>query len=186
MTLAQSDADWIAGIAGEGVVTIGDPRLKAPTHEVDLGQDTMDLLDMMVVRLRDLNGAGLAAPQIGASVRVAVVEVRKTDVFSDRPEHPLIELINPTITHHSDTQVTDWEGCFSVPGLLGQVPRAEHITVEYTTRDGERVTRDYSGYVARVIQHETDHLDAIEFVDRMPDMHTLTTVQNWLDQRENA
>ncbi|GAB3160302.1 hypothetical protein GCM10027059_07990 [Myceligenerans halotolerans] len=186
MTLTHSNADWIAGIAGEGVVTIGDPRLKAPTREVDLGPDTMNLLDAMVARLRELNGAGLAAPQIGASVRVAVIEVRKTDVFPDRPEHPLIELINPTITRHSNSQASDWEGCFSVPGLLGQVPRAETITVEHTTRDGERVTRDYSGYVARVIQHETDHLDAIEFVDRMPDMHTLTTVQNWLHQRQNA
>ncbi|WP_125773065.1 peptide deformylase [Antribacter gilvus] len=183
MTLARSNTDWITGIAGEGVVTIGDARLKAPTSIVDIDQDTVSLLDSMVARLRALNGAGLAAPQIGASVRVAVVEVRRTDVFPDRPEHPLIELINPTITKRSTDEVSDWEGCFSVPGLLGQVPRAAHITVEYTTRDGERVTREYSGYVARVIQHETDHLDAIEFIDRMPDMDSLTTVQNWLINR---
>jgi peptide deformylase len=63
---------------------------------------------------------------------------------------------------------------------MGQVPRAEHMTVTYTTRDGRQVIEDYSGYVARVIQHERDHLDGIEFLDRMPSMQTVTTVQNYL------
>lgn len=134
----------------------------------------------MVSRLRSLNGAGLAAPQVGAPVRVVVVEVRRTDVFPDRPQTPLLQMVNPTIVERSESELLDWEGCFSVPGLMGQIPRAERVTVEYTTADDRQVVEDYTGYVARVIQHEVDHLDGIEFVDRMSSMQTLTTVQNYL------
>jgi peptide deformylase len=180
MTLPRSNQDWIDGIAGDGIVTIGDPRLKQPTAFVDNAPDVRELLAAMTGRLRGLNGAGLAAPQIGAAVRVVVVEVRRTDVFPDRPETPLLQMINPQVTSRSQAEVTDWEGCFSVPGLMGQVPRAEHITVTYTTPDGHQVTEDYQGYAARVIQHEVDHLDGTEFLDRMPTMETITTVQNYL------
>ncbi|MBB5866680.1 hypothetical protein F4553_000059 [Allocatelliglobosispora scoriae] len=81
----------------------------------------------MVDRLRSLNGAGLAAPQLGASVRAIVIEVRKTDVFSDRPEHPLLQMLDPQIVDHSEGTIVDWEGCFSVPGLMGLVPRYEAL-----------------------------------------------------------
>jgi peptide deformylase len=180
MTLPRSNQDWIAGIAGDGLVTIGDPRLKRATAHVDDVRDTEELLATMVSRLRDLNGAGLAAPQIGASVRVVVVEVRRTDVFPDRPETPLLQMINPVIIERSQFELTGWEGCFSVPGLMGQVPRTERVTVAYTTADGRQVTEDYEGYAARVVQHEVDHLDGIEFLDRMRSMQTITTVQNYL------
>lgn len=186
MTLAKSDRGWISGVAGEGIVTIGDPRLKAPTARVENVHDVDDLLTMMVDRLRTLNGAGLAAPQIGASVKVVVVEVRKTDVFPDRPECPLLEMINPVIVDRSETHLIDWEGCFSVPGIMGLVPRAETITVEYLSSSGDRITNEYTGYAARVIQHEVDHLDGVEFVDRMTTMQSLTTVQNYLDHHRHS
>lgn len=181
MKLAKSDRGWMFGVAGDDVVTIGDPRLKAETGAIDDVQDVADLLARMVDRLRDLNGAGLAAPQIGASIKVIVVEVRKTDVFPERPTSPLLQMINPTIVEHSGTIETGWEGCFSVPGLMGLVPRADTISVQYTSADGIDVTEQYSGYVARVIQHEIDHLGGIEFVDRMTSMESLTTVTNYLE-----
>jgi len=180
MKLAKSDRGWMSGIAGDDVVTIGDPRLKAETEAVDTVHKVTDLLTRMVDRLRELNGAGLAAPQIGASVKVIVVEVRKTDVFPDRPTSPLLQMINPVIVEQSGAIETGWEGCFSVPGLMGLVPRAETITVEYTSADGANAREQYSGYVARVIQHEIDHLNGIEFVDRMTSMKSLTTVTNYL------
>jgi peptide deformylase len=180
MPLHNSDDDWIKGIASDGVVTIGDPRLKALTAEVDAAH-AVDLLETLVARLRDLKGAGLAAPQIGASVKAAVIEVRKTDVFPDRPETGLIQVLNPVIIERSDETVLDWEGCFSVPGYMGVVPRAESLTVRYTDGTGETVTREFSGYVARVVQHEIDHLDGFVYLDRMPDMAGLTTTQNYLD-----
>ncbi len=180
MTLAKSDRGWMSGAAGEGIVTIGDPRLKAPTAAVTDPAEVADLLAGMVEGLRTLNGAGLAAPQIGASVKVVVVEVRKTDVFPDRPTSPLLQMVSPVIVERSASTLLDWEGCFSVPGLMGLVPRAEQITVEYLTPAGGHARERYSGYVARVIQHEVDHLDGVEFVDRMPDMTSLSTVTNYL------
>ncbi|MDQ1250748.1 MAG: peptide deformylase [Actinomycetota bacterium] len=186
MTLARSDAGWIAGTAGEGIVTIGDPRLKAPTAPVGDAAGAAELVRTMVERLRELNGAGLAAPQIGASVKAAVVEVRRTDVFPDRPTCPLMVMLDPVIVSRSENAVLDWEGCFSVPGIMGLVPRAETITVRYTDPDGREVTAEHHGYVARVVQHELDHLDAVEFVDRMRDMTSLTTVANYLAHHQRA
>ncbi|MEV6522329.1 peptide deformylase [Longispora sp. NPDC051575] len=180
MTLAQSDRGWISGTAGEGIVTIGDPRMKAPTRGVADVDDVAELLTTLVDRLRSLNGAGLSAPQIGVSVKVMVVEVRRTDVFPDRTECPLIQMVNPVIVARSHATIVDWEGCFGVPGLMGQVPRAETITVEYVSPDGKRVASEFSGYVARVIQHEADHLDGVEFLDRMTSLESLTTVQNYV------
>ncbi|MGH3717798.1 MAG: peptide deformylase [Pseudonocardiaceae bacterium] len=181
MNLAKSDRGWMSGVAGDDVVTIGDPRLKAETQAVDHVDDAAELIARMVSRLRELNGAGLAAPQIGASVKVIVIEVRKTDVFPDRPTSPLLQMINPVIVEKSGTTEIGWEGCFSVPGLMGLVSRAEAVTVEYTSAEGADVTERYSGYVARVIQHEIDHLNGAEFVDRMTSMESLTTVTNYVD-----
>ena len=90
-------------------------------------------------------------------------------------------MINSVIVVGSESVLVDWEGCFSVPGLMGLVPRVETITVEYRNPTGDLVVGEYSGYVARVIQHEVDHLDGVEFVDRMRDMRSLTTVQNYLE-----
>jgi len=181
VTEASSDRGWMSGVAGEGIVTIGDPRLKTPTATVEHPRDVAALLTAMVDRLRALNGAGLAAPQIGAAVRAVVVEVRRTDVFPDRPPSPLIQMINPRVVRVSPPDLMGWEGCFSVPGLMGRVPRAQAITVEYMTPNGQRVVEQYSDYVARVIQHEIDHLDGVEFVDRMTSMASLTTVQNYVE-----
>lgn len=181
MQLAKSDRGWMSGTAGDDVVTIGDPRLKRETKSVGDATEVAGLLDRMTSRLRELNGAGLAAPQIGASVKVVVVEVRKTDVFPDRPTSPLLQMINPVITERSGKTETGWEGCFSVPGLMGIVPRSDTIAVEYTASDGAHLTERYSGYLARVIQHEIDHLDSIEFLDQMTSMESLTTVKNYLE-----
>ena len=180
MELAKSDRGWIAGTVSDDVVTTGDPRLKAPTAFVDDVRDVAELLDRMTGRLRDLNGAGLAAPQLGVSVKAVVVEVRKTDVFPDRPTTPLIQMVNPEIVSRSDSTERGWEGCFSVPGLMGLVDRASSITVRYLSAAGGHCEERYSGYAARVVQHEIDHLDAVEFVDRMDSMQTLTSVQNYL------
>lgn len=186
MTLPRSDRGWISGVAGDGLVTIGDPLLKAFTATVENVADVGDLLETMIGRLRSLNGAGLAAPQIGAQVKAVVVEVRRTDVFPDRPECPLTCMVNPVILERGDGEMLDWEGCFSVPGLMGLVPRTGSVLVSYLDRDGLRIERAFEGYVARVVQHEIDHLDGVEFVDRMRDMTSLTTVQNYLDHHRDT
>ena len=94
-------------IVTNDLVTIGDPRLKSPTSEIEAGE-AQELLTTLTARLRELNGAGLAAPQIGVSVRAAIVEVRRTDVFPDRPETGLIQILNPTVLERTAETVLDW------------------------------------------------------------------------------
>ena len=139
----------------------------------------MQRVDRMVELLRDLKGAGLAAPQVGWSAAAAVIEVRRTAAFRERPESPLIVLINPVVNTMSDEIDVDWEGCFSVPGLMGRVPRPRHVEVTFIDRAGDERVEQFSGYVARVVQHELDHLDNKVFLDRMPSMDTLSTIENW-------
>lgn len=167
-----------------GIVTVGDPRLIvpcAPAGQADVGP----MLDRLAAVLRELVGAGLAAPQIGEPLRVAVVEVRRTPTFPDRPETGLIELVDPVVVERSDDVLVDTEGCFSVPGYVGRVPRAASVTIENTLRDGSRVTQVYEGYVARVVQHEIDHLDGRTYLHRMTDLTTFATTENWLAHRQD-
>jgi peptide deformylase len=180
MSQAKSNTKWMTGQAHESIVTIGDPLLKTPPQPIHDFEQSRALFDKMVGLLRELNGAGLAAPQIGESWEAIVVEVRKTDVFPDRPQSPLIMMANPRIIETCSEIEDGWEGCFSVPGIMGKVPRHRHIRVQYLSPDGTHCEEDYSGYVARVIQHEVDHLNAIEFVERMETMESLTTVANYL------
>lgn len=180
MSEVRSDVKWIAGQAHDDIVTIGDPALKCKASPIKDIDSSRDVVEHMISRLRGLNGAGLAAPQIGNSIAAIVVEVRKTDVFPDRPVSPLIVMLNPEITARSVEMVDDWEGCFSVPGIMGLVPRHVEISVKFQDINGKIAEQSYSGYVGRVIQHEIDHLDAVEFVDRMRSMESLTTVQNYL------
>jgi peptide deformylase len=137
-------------------------------------------LDGMVALLRELKGAGLAAPQVGWPAAAVVVEVRKTAVFPDRPESPLYVMVNPRIEVSSDVIEEDWEGCFSVPGLTGLVPRHQSVRVTYLDENGGQRREAFTGYVARVVQHELDHLAGTIFLDRMTSMGSITTVTNWL------
>ena len=125
-----------------------------------------DLKDSMVAA----GGAGLAAPQIGENVRVVIFEVDDNPRYPNREHIPFTVLINPELTPISTQQENDWEGCLSVPGLRGLVPRFPAI--RYTGYDpfGKRIDRSVDGFHARVVQHETDHLDGVLYPMRMKDM----------------
>jgi peptide deformylase len=139
----------------------------------------------MTETLRRLNGAGLAAPQIGINKRVIVVEVRKTDLFPDRPTSALLQMINPLIKILSDTTELGWEGCFSIPGIMGKVPRATEIEVTYATPEGATHQEKFCGYVARVIQHEVDHLDGVLYLDKVPSRDDLSTILDFRKHNGN-
>jgi peptide deformylase len=179
MPQAKSDLGWAAGKSALDIVTIGHPDLRKIADDFKSLQDLRHVVDTLVSRLRELNGAGLAAPQLGIRVPVAVVEVRKTDLFPDRPESPLYVLIRPVIEDASGPEEEGWEGCFSVPGLMGKVSRSSSIRVKFLTLEGEEKVETFSGYLARVVQHEIDHLNGKLFVDRMTSSTSLTTVDNW-------
>jgi len=180
VTQPDSDASWKTGGAHPDIVTVGDPALRRPVEPVDDLAGARGKLDGMVALLRELKGAGLAAPQVGWPAAAVVGEVRKTAVFPDRPESPLYVMVNPSIEVSSDEIEEDWEGCFSVPGLMGRVPRHQSIQVTYLDENGEQHEQHFTGYVARVVQHELDHLAGKVFLDRMTSMASITTVANWL------
>lgn len=141
------------------------------------------ICNMLTEKLRELQGAGLAAPQMGIPYRVFVVEVRKTLMFPDREESPLFEVINPRLEYLSREETTEFEGCFSVPGYVGQVPRARKVRVDWTSADGSKRSEVFEDYLARVFQHEMDHLNGCVYLDRMPDMSTLSTRENYMRAR---
>ncbi|MGH8902841.1 MAG: peptide deformylase [Egibacteraceae bacterium] len=167
-------------------MTVGDPLLRGGVQAVANPGEVAEILQRMVALLRQLRGAGLAAPQLGIPLALAVIEVRKTTLFPDRPESPLIQMTNPALTPITDELDLDWEGCFSVPGLMGLVPRYRTVHVSYADPAGRKVTQEYSGYLARVIQHEVDHLEGKLFLDRMESMATLTTVDNYIKFHHSA
>ena len=126
----QSDRQWMTGQAHAAIVLVGAPTLREGGQPVTDFAEASGIADTMTDLLRELNGAGLAAPQIGVAKAIIVVEVRKTDLFPDRPVSPLIVMVNPRIVSASEEVETGWEGCFSVPGLMGLVDRSKTIEVE--------------------------------------------------------
>jgi peptide deformylase len=153
------------------VLRMGDPRLwqvSAPVKEFNTQE-----LDQLLADMRDtmahLNGAGLAAPQIGVPLRVVIFGVRGNPRYPDVEEVPDTVLINPAITPLSSETEEGWEGCLSVPGMRGWVPRYTKLKYSGYDEHGKRFVREVSGFHARVVQHECDHLDGILYPMRIRD-----------------
>jgi len=162
------------------IVTIGDPVLREPAREVaagELGSDAVQtLIDDMIETMRDADGAGLAAPQVGVSKRIAVIEVREGNPrYPYKPPIPLTVIVNPELTPLDPTTFATNEGCLSIPNLRGDLERFENIGARWLDRDGEPHEEARRGLTAGTFQHEVDHLDGILFVDRMADMSSLST-----------
>ncbi|HWG68644.1 MAG TPA: peptide deformylase [Steroidobacteraceae bacterium] len=154
------------------VLKMGDPRLLAVAEPVNrFGTPALEaLLADMRDTMRDLNGAGLAAPQIGVGLRVVIFGFEVNPRYPDADPVPYTELINPHLTPVGDEQDEGWEGCLSVPGMRGLVPRYRHL--RYTGMDaaGSPIDRTVSDFHARVVQHEVDHLDGILYPRRIRDL----------------
>jgi len=161
---------------------MGHPVLRAKARALDAAEirspRLQQLIDDMLETMREYQGVGLAAPQVHASVRLFVAGLPpkkdRDDQDDDREDVPLMALINPEITPVGREIVEDWEGCLSIPEIRGKVPRSRHITVRAYDRTGKRVEMKVSNFTARVIQHETDHLDGVLFFDRMKSFESLT------------
>ncbi len=141
----------------EEVVRFDTPELRALIADME---DTMHALD----------GAGLAAPQIGVGLRVVIFGFDSNPRYPEAGSVPYTVLINPVLTPLSEEIEEGWEGCLSVPGLRGVVPRWRHLRYEGLDPEGRRIDRTVDGFHARVVQHETDHLDGILYPMRMKDM----------------
>jgi peptide deformylase len=153
------------------VLRMGDPRLlqrSQPVQRFDT-PELRALLQDMRDTMAHLNGAGLAAPQIGIGLRVVIFGVKANPRYPQAEEVPDTVLINPLIEPLSQEQVEDWEGCLSVPGMRGWVPRQARVRYSGCDEHGLRFERTVQGFHARVVQHECDHLDGILYPMRMRD-----------------
>ncbi|MEJ2573387.1 MAG: peptide deformylase [Gammaproteobacteria bacterium] len=168
------------------VLRMGDPRLLQVAEPVtefnaaELDALIQDMLDTMEA----LDGAGLAAPQIGVSKRLVIFGVEANPRYPDAEDVPTTILINPRLEALSKEMDEAWEGCLSVPGMRGLVPRVTQLRYSGYDRYGEPFTRDVSGFHARVVQHEYDHLDGILYPRRIRNMINFGFEDELFEQRE--
>ena len=174
------------------IVTAGDPILRAPSKLVSAGKirqpEIQTLIDLMRETMREAPGVGLAAPQIGRSLQLAVIEDREETLRElppaqlaerERKPVPFHVIVNPKLKLESAPELEFYEGCLSLPGLLALTPRARQVTVECLDHRGEPRIIRASGWYARILQHEIDHLHGALYIDRMRS-RSLTSVDNYM------
>ena len=151
------------------IVRSGDPILRTIAADVTnfLDEEIQNLIDTLIATAVAVDGVGIAAPQLSHSYRLFIMASRPNSRYPYAPVMEPTAVINPQIVSHSTEIVKDWEGCLSLPGIRGKVPRFDRIQVEYIDRNGELVNRELTGFIARIFQHELDHLNGILFVDRL-------------------
>lgn len=175
---------WESSLTIRSILKMGDPKLLTVSKLVDpidanaLAPLLQDMWDTMAAE----DGAGLAAPQIGIMQRVVIFGYQNNPRYPDAPAIPETVLINPEITPMDDGMEEGWEGCLSVPGMRGIVPRFQRIRYQGFDQFGNAIDRSVSGFHARVVQHECDHLDGILYPFRIKNMRnfgfTETLVEN--------
>ncbi|MGR8941791.1 MAG: peptide deformylase [Gammaproteobacteria bacterium] len=137
--------------------------------------ETRTLIAAMRATLACTQGVGLAAPQIGASRRIVIVASHPNPRYPHAPSMEPTVMINPRFEPLSDAKVIDWEGCLSIPGIRALVPRFKSIRIEYTDEQGGLIAASYEDFIARIFQHECDHLDGLVFLDRVENNQDIFT-----------
>jgi peptide deformylase len=161
------------------IVRLGHPALRTPAQTLPpahIGRpEVQALIDDMIETMHEARGVGLAAPQVGEEVQLFVYQA------AGPPELPLHVVINPMVTPQIREVIYDWEGCLSIPDLRGLVPRHPTVRVQGLDREGEPLDYVVSGFEARIVQHEYDHLNGVVFLDRMRDLRSLAYFDEWED-----
>lgn len=159
------------------VYQLGNPALREiakPIADVS-DREIQQLIDEMLVTLKESNGVGIAAPQVGRSLQLVIVASHPNQRYPKAPQMEPTAMINPKIISSSGETEKGWEGCLSVPMIRGLVPRYREIEVEYTDRQGDRQVAQLTDFVARIFQHEYDHLEGKVFLDRVENTLDLAT-----------
>ncbi|MBW4627758.1 MAG: peptide deformylase [Brasilonema octagenarum HA4186-MV1] len=169
------------------ILQLGEPILRQKGSFVENINDEQiqKLIDDLVTTVDQANGVGIAAPQVAQSSRLFIVASRPNPRYPNAPEMEPTAMINPKIIAHSTEIVKGWEGCLCVPGIRGLVPRYQEIEVEYTDRHGKTQKQEFTDFVARIFQHEHDHLDGIIFLDRLESTLDIITEQQYQKQLVN-
>jgi peptide deformylase len=164
------------------ICEVGNPilRLKAAAIADVKSNDVQKLIDCLIKALKQSKGVGIAAPQLGISQRLLVIASHPNIRYPKAPKMEPVALINPQILSHSEQIEKDWEGCLSVPRIRGLVPRYSSIEVAYTNRYGDREITTFEGFIARIFQHEYDHLEGKVFLDRVESTLDLISESEYL------
>lgn len=167
------------------ICRMGNPILRTTASDVKMGDIKSDNFTQLLLDLRDsmkhYGGIGIAAPQIGESLQVCVIELEKFNRYGEEIHLPFTVFINPVVRVLAPDEAGYWEGCLSVPGLRGFVERPQHIVVSYVNELGEAQELEAKGFLATVIQHELDHLFGKLYIDRVKDP-TLLAYQEEFDE----
>ncbi|GFO58430.1 peptide deformylase 2 [Geomonas silvestris] len=164
------------------IAQLGQPVLRKVTRDIadPAHPEVQALIDDMLVTVDDAHGVGLAAPQVFESLSLFVIASQPNPRYPKAPDLPPFALVNPELVWASDEKEKGWEGCLSIPGLRGIVPRHRKIGVRYLTRSGELREEEFSNFTARIFQHEFDHLKGIVFLDRMESPQELVTEKEYI------
>lgn len=152
------------------IAQLGQPVLREKAKPVTNVKDKkiQQLIDDLLVTVMDVNGVGISAPQVYRSLRIFIVASYPNPRYPNAPQMKPTPMINPRLISHSKKTKKDWEGCLSIPGIRGLVPRFTSVKIEYTSRNGKLVKTEYTNdFVARIFQHELDHLNGVVFLDRL-------------------
>lgn len=162
------------------VSQVGNPILRQIAQPIDrLNKPIQTLIDNLMATLLESNGVGIAAPQVAESYRLIIIASRPNPRYPNAPQMEPTVMINPRIISASDEIVKDWEGCLSVPGIRGLVPRHSAIAIEYCDRRGKLQQQHLTDFVARIFQHELDHLNGLVFLDRLETTQDIVTDQEY-------
>jgi len=159
----------------------GDPVLQNLARPVDdiSAPHIQQLIDDMLLTITESKGVGLAAPQVHQPIRLIIIASHPNARYPDAPLMSPTAMINPEIISRSESTEAGWEGCLSIPGIRGQVPRATSLLLRYTNRDGLVIEDKYTSFPARIIQHEIDHLNGISFLERVVDISKIATDEEY-------
>jgi len=159
------------------ITQLGEPVLRRASKNVPvpLSRAHDRLIDDMIATMKKAKGVGIAAPQVGEGLNLFIVAPEPSARYPKAPRMPPVAMINPKLVKRSIKMVTDWEGCLSIPGLRGRVPRHHAVEVEFTARDGRRQRAEMTGFIARIFQHEFDHINGRVYMDRVKDTRTFMT-----------
>src|SRR6185369_10537981 len=151
------------------IAQLGQPVLREPTHPIANPQEPelQALIDDMLATMEDAGGVGIAAPQVFQSLRLFIVASRPNPRYPQAPQMEPAAMLNPELLWASQDMELGWEGCLSIPGLRGLVPRHRRVRISYLTRTGELCEGELEGFVARIFQHEYDHINGLVYLDRV-------------------
>lgn len=169
------------------IAQLGNPVLRKKAKSVNniLAVECQKVIEQMMMTVSEAGGVGIAAPQIHHSLRIFILCSKPNTRYPDAPLMEQTAILNPEILHYSDEKTKDWEGCLSVPSMRGLVPRHEQIDVRYYDQQGHEHNKTLTGFIARIFQHELDHLNGLTFIDQLELAKDLISESEWYEQYIN-